>query len=374
MKWICKHEALFREIQNSLEFVQPKAGFSIYSNIYLSVSANQLEIKTTNSNQGYESVIDIQGSEDGKITVQGDKFVELIKSLKDEETLSFETDDEFLYITSVMSSVLLKLRYVSAESFNYNSVEAQYSLSIPYDLFVDAVSKTLMSVLEDETKKKNQNMSLGGINVEFYNNSIVFVSTDTRCLTYYNKDFSCPDEVCDKKVIIPAKFARDIIKIVPTGEVFEMHFSENIVQIKFKNTSMWTVLSKGSFPVYNKLIEAEYKHEVIFNTADLERMLRHVIVMSDEKSKMILFKFMQNKLYLSSVGGEDLGSGEEELGCDFDEDEEVRFVVYYTYIQNHLKSINSKEVTISFNEPKAPIRIQPHPTKDYSVILMTMSI
>ena len=47
----------------------------------------------------------------------------------------------------------------------------------------------------------------------------------------------------------------------------------------------------------------------------------------------------------------------------FYEDEEVRFLIYYTYIQNHIKSIRSKEISISFNEAKNPIRIHSHPMK-----------
>ena len=368
MKWNCKQSELLRIVQNSLEFVQQRSVQSIYGNIFFKLSKNMLEIKATSISSGFEGRIPVQGDGDGMITVQGELFTQMIRNLKEEEMLEFRTDDEFLYISSALSTVNYKIRYVAADSFEYREMpDTEDSICVSKSIFFDMASKAIVSVSDDESKP-----NLCGVYAEFKSDSISLTSSDGRCLTYYKKDLDFPNIEEDKSMIIPSKFIRDLLKIAPDGDTFTIKFSDSAIYAVFKDCTVWTVLTKAVYPSVATILGRDYANTVVFSVDAFSKLLRHVCIMSDDKSRRISMNFTSGKLVVTSLDKEEIGTGSEEISCDYD-GEDVSFAVCYTYLQNQLKILTTDSFFFSFSQEKAPVKIEPSPNKEYSAIIMTMS-
>ncbi len=368
MKWSCKQSELLKIVQNSLEFVQQKSSQSIYGNIFFKLSKNVLEIKATSISSGFEGKLAVHGGDDGMITVQGELFTQMIRNLKEEEMLEFDTDDEFLYISSVLSTVNYKIRYVAADSFEYREIpETDDSVSVSRNVFLDMASKAIVSVSDDESKPY-----LCGIYAEFASDSISFTSSDSRSLTFYKKALDFPNISEGKSMIIPSKFIRDLIKIAPEDDTFEIRFSDSVIYVMFKDCAIWTVLTKSVYPAVSSILGRDYPNTVVFSVEAFSKLLRHVCIMSDDKSKRVCMNFTSGKLIMTSLDKEEIGTGMEEISCDYD-GEDVSFAICYTYLQNQLKILPSDSFFFSFSKQKAPVKIEPSPNREYSAVIMTMS-
>ena len=370
MKFNCRQSDLARIVQNSLVFVQAKANFSIYANILLALNKNTLEIKSTNINSGFHGKIKVQGEENGVITIQAELFAQVVRNLKEEEMLSFYTDAEFLYISSLMSSVNYKIRFVCADSFDYKDMEKTdiTSISITKNTFVDMANKAISCVSDDNTKPY-----LCGVLAEFDDKGITLVSTDSRCLMYYNKKNEIKDISEKKSIIIPGQFFKDFLKMDFDSDLIKIEFNNSTASISFSESTIWTVLTKATFPSTAKLLSGNYENEVVLKVDDVLKALRHVTVLRDDASKRICLKFSDNKLMISSLDKEELGFGKEDLDVDWS-GEEVSFALCYTYLQNQLKLMPSSSFKIYFNQPKMPIKLVTEPVSDYYIIIMTMAV
>lgn len=370
MKFSCSQKKLLNVLANSVDFTQSKASYSIYSNIFLQLEKNELTIKATNQNYGFKGTIDVKGEEDGALTLQADKFFDIVKNMSDEENIEFVSDEEFVNISSQVSSVNFKIRYISADNYNYPDQAPELEkVAVPQEVLIEMAGKVIISVSNDDSKP-----NICGVYAKFTSKSLEFVSTDIKSLTYYKKDFEFPSAVDGKEIIIPSKFIRDIMKVLPGSGVAELEFNENVLYVNFDNFSIWTTLIKGAYPKFGKIVDTEYTNAVILPKADIERMLKHVIVMSDSSKKIITFNFTEDRLTLTSYGSDELGFGKEDIGCEY-KGKEVEFALFYMYLQNQLKVIDSDKVLLSFNQAKEPIRIEPAGgSKSYFNVIITMEV
>ena len=370
MKFKVKQSEIMRILSNASGFTQVKGSVSIYSYILLSIESNKLLIKSSSVVSGFHGSINVEAEEQGVIAVQADTLCSIIAALKEVEILEFLTDNEFLYITCIDQSINYKFRFVSAESFEYKDFEKfDLEFEFPKDLFLDVCLKSTSCLGNDPLRPY-----LSSVCATFEKNSVVFSSSDSRCLVKYEPKIKLPNIKEAKTVLIPGKFLKDIQRLDMNCEVVKISFNSSVFALSFDNSMAWTCLVKTSFPNTESLFKTVYDYSAELEIENFLKVLRRITIFKDDEAKRVCLEFDNSTLKIFSIDKEEQGSGSEIIKNIDYQGPSISFAVCSTYLQDELKLMNTKSFIMYFNDEKKPIKIEPSGRSDYKVIISTTKI
>jgi DNA polymerase III subunit beta len=332
----------------------------------LEATEGSLSLKATDIKVSFETVIPVDTSDPGSVTVFCDKLSGILATIP-EGDIAVEQDDNKVIVKPTFKKVRFQLKTISSEKFpELPEVAEDAFFSIPAKEFKQMVSQTIFSVSDDETR-----YFMNGVFMEKNEDSLVLVATDGRRLSYAKKKFDAqiPDF---KGVIIPPKVLGLILKRAPDEGLIDIAVSEKSIFFRFGSYKISSVLIEGQFPNYQKVIPDTQKNKITLKRSDLLDALRRVGIFVEQKSRRTFFEISDGLIVISSEES-DLGTAREEFPCDY-VGPEARIALNYKYIEDPLKVMDSEEINIEFTEPNRAITISPNPGEDYFHVVMPMQI
>lgn len=370
MKFICDSTLLQNIIQNSFDFCSQKS-VSNSSFVLLTLNNSLLNIRTSDGRMGFDSSINVKGEENGSLAVPCEKFLNIIKSFNSENLVIENKDENFLYIKSENKASNFKIKYNDSSIFGeIEEIEGKKDLEIESKKFINMINQSIVSV--NETYAEDNKAVFNGVLMDIEKNKINMVSTDGKSMSYIQINERCENSAEGKKVVIPSKFLKEVIKIFKIEEMLNIYIRENAVFIKNSNTLIYSSLYKGQFPNYKRVLEASSEHCLVYKVEDMIQALRKVILMADSSNKRIIFKIKKGVTVISSVDNE-LGSASDEIENNYD-GEEVKFAINYSYLFNQVKVLTSDYFKMEFTNSECQIRIRPTNDENYVHIIMPMSL
>jgi DNA polymerase III subunit beta len=366
MKFICEKNAFAREISFAQEIIASKNALSIMSNVLLEASEGSLSIKATDIKVSFETVIPVDTTEAGSVTVFCDKLSGILASIP-EGDLSFEQDDSKIIVKPTFKKVRFQLKTISSEKYPELPAAPEESyFSIPAREFKEMVFQTVFAVSDDETR-----YFMNGVFMEKTDMGLAFVATDGRRLSFVRKVFDSPIPAF-KGVIIPPKILALAAKRAPDEGLVEIAVTEKCLFIKFGSYKISSVLIEGQFPNYQKVIPESQKNTLVMKRSDLADALRRVSIFVEQKSRRTFFGLSQGQIVISSEESE-LGTAREELPCEYS-GPDVTIALNYKYVEEPLKVMDGEDVCIEFSEPNRAITLSPQPHGDYFHVVMPMQL
>lgn len=370
MKFICDCSILQNVIQNAQEFCSQKV--AITSFVYLKLSNNNLNIRSTDSKMGYETNIGVKGEKNGELIIPCDKFNTVIKSFSEGNIIFEQKTNDYVLLKSDCSASSFKIRYNEASSFpNIELDEGNKYLEIDSNDLISMINQTIISV-NDNVNENDSKAFFNGILMEEEDKKLSMVATDGRSMSFIEKSNYKNNNVERVSSIIPSKFLKLFIKICRIPCKIKIYINENSVFLVGDNYKLYTSLYKGTFPNYRKVLGMTLDKSVIVKVEDMNRILRRVSIMADKESKRIVFSIEKGKIIINSSDNE-IGSATDEMKTDYD-GEDVQFGINYTYIQDQVRVITSDYLKLSFKNSETQIRIQPTGDEEYTHVIMPMSI
>ena len=186
-------------------FLEKKDTSQITSHIYLNASNSNLTIKATDYEIGFIVNTDkINIIEDGSITANGKKFLDIVKILKNGE-INLELKNDILYISQAHSK--FKLPTFTSDDFpQFPSYENKPRITIESHSLIESLKKITPAI-----DTNNPKFELNGALIDIKSDSISFVSTDTRRLAVVNINKQSTDELT---IILPKKAIVEIQKLL----------------------------------------------------------------------------------------------------------------------------------------------------------------
>lgn len=271
------------------------------------LTANNLEIAIE-----YEITDGVQIHEPGDITVSYRFIASYVSLLHDEDvTIKKETGQTLSFTTKNNTT---QFKGISADEFPViPSIRRDISFKIDTTQLRKALSKTLFSCASTNIRP-----TLAGVYCKISPDEIVFASTDSFRLSEYK----IPNAVNIEKgfsIIIPARTANEIMKMLADDSHVEMFISENQLLVIFEKTQLYSRLLNGHFPDYANFFPKGHNTKAVIKRRDLIQSLKQISLISRENNfnTKMFFKVDDKKIELDT-GDTEVGTGNVFLQVDIE--------------------------------------------------------
>lgn len=355
MKFSIKKDLLLQNLNSVSKALSNKNLIPILSGIkfnltseglFLSASDNDISIECFIEKEKLESIEQI-----GNTVIQGKYILEIIRKL-DGRIVNIELLDGIKVLISCGNSEF-NLNCMDGNEFpKLDMEEKKEAIVITKSEFKNLINKTSFAISMQETRP-----ILTGINFKINKNKLECIATDSYRLAKKYLDLSNSINE-DINIVIPGKNLIELTKIIEDNDNnIEMHVFTNKVLFKFDKTLFQTRVLSGTFPDVNRLIPESFQLEVKVNATDFYNVIDRAALLTSEKEKNIVkFESNENEVLVSSNSPE-IGRVEERMEAEKNKEENIKIAFSSKFMMDALKTIDSKNVILNFNNDVQPIII-----------------
>ncbi|MEA3553306.1 MAG: DNA polymerase III subunit beta [Campylobacterota bacterium] len=341
MKFTISKNIIENIVSSMQPFLNKKDSSSITSHIYLEVINSDLIIKSTDYEMGCQAhVSDIKDIIDGKATVNGSNFLNIIRRLKDDDII-FEVIDNNLNIKQKRSNFKLPM-YEANEYPSFPQLEDLKSLNINTISLINSIKKITPSI-----DNNNPKFELNGALIDIKAQKINFVATDTRRLAVSHLENFSNEEL---QIIIPKKAIIEIQKLF-LDEASVKYDDTNLV-VSNNNYTFFTKLINGKFPDYERIIPKSLKYNFSLSKASLIEAIK--LVTSIESKIKVTFN--SDAIIFESL--DDDSESKTQIDSNLNIEESFYIAVNSKYILDFLSSTNNENINVGFNESNLPFYLE----------------
>ncbi len=329
-------------IENILVHAQPflekKDTSQITSHIFLNVSNSKLTLKATDYEIGFlVSTNNINIIEDGSVTANGKKFLDIVRILKDGE-INLEVKNDMLYISQSHSN--FKLPTFSYTEFpEFPSYQDKARISIDSHSLIESLKKITPAI-----DTNNPKFELNGALIDIKQESINFASTDTRRLAVVTIPNQSANEL---SIILPKKAIIEIQKLF--FDDIELYYDETNLIIHSDQYTFFTKLINGKFPEYSRIIPKEIVHTLVLPKALMIESIKQITTISTD----VKITFINDTIIFESLSDDNI-EAKTEINFTTNFTEPFTIAINSKYLLDFLNSINSSEFEIGLNEGNLP--------------------
>jgi DNA polymerase-3 subunit beta len=341
MKFTISKSIIENIISSMQPFLNKKDSSVITSHIYLEVLNTNLIIKSTDYEMGCEAIVsDVKDIIDGKATVNGGNFLNIIRRLKDED-IDFEVTANNLNIKQKRSNFKLPM-YDANEYPSFPKLENLNPLEINTINLINSIKKITPSI-----DNNNPKFELNGALIDIKSHKINFVATDTRRLAISNLENISNKE---SQIIIPKKAIIEIQKLF-LDEASVKYDDTNLV-VSNSHYTFFTKLINGKFPDYERIIPNNLKYKFKLSKSLLIEAIK--LVTSIESKIKITFN--SDNILFESL--DDDSESKTQIDTTIEIGESFYIAVNSKYILDFLSGTNSEEISVGFNESNLPFYLE----------------
>jgi DNA polymerase-3 subunit beta len=330
--------------------------------VYLEATENQLVIRSTNIDVGFESSLVCKVEEVGKFLILGEVLGRLLGNVNTKLSENCKLEFANNVCSIIIGEHNFKLKTLSFENFPTLPKVEGIEMSVDNSFFLNGLKSVMYSVAKSEIKPE-----ISGVFVKFVDNNIYFVATDAYRLA--EKKIDLEDEVPELSFIIPEKNVKDMLRIVDNdyNGKLSLVISKNSLQIKENNTFFVSRLIEGNFPNYTQIIPSTPVSFAIFLKEDLVKSLRIVSFFSD-KTQQISLNITEQNTEMEANNNE-VGSTKETLSSTLKGDP-FTLKINSKYLEEFLQNISDTSVVMKFTAQNKAIIVQGIQDTNYTYLLM----
>jgi DNA polymerase-3 subunit beta len=356
------------EILNSLQiaqyFISTGSTLPLLSNILFEANGEYLNLTATDMDISAKIKCKVENiKEEGKTTIPK-KIISLIKEFPDAE-ITIESDkNDNIQLKCKKSSY--KIPGLPAEDFPILQLDEKKleSINISQKILKEIVNNIAYAALKDTSKR-----NLNGVFLKFEGNKIEAVATDAHRLAYFKAENKTAVKT-KLDYIVPLKTITEISKVLDENDEneIEINFYEKVIEFKLKNMDIVSRVIDENYPNYSQVIPKEFNMQALVNREELAASIRRAATVSSDKSKIILFKFENNKLYIN-VSTSDEGEAFEEIDIKY-ENEPIEVSYNAVYIMDFLKSTTTENIEIKLISSMNPGVLKPEGSENMLYVVM----
>ncbi|WP_434580662.1 DNA polymerase III subunit beta [Sulfurimonas sp. NW15] len=334
-------------------FLEKKDTSQITSHVYINVSGSKLTLKATDYEIGFlVSTDNLKIENEGSITANGKKFLDIVRILKDND-INLEAKNDTLLISQGHSN--FKLPTFSYNEFpEFPSYEGKPRISIESHTLIESLKKITPAI-----DTNNPKFELNGALIDIKKDSINFAATDTRRLAVVTLNNQSENEL---SIIIPKKAIVEIQKLF--FDNIELYYDETNLIIHSEQYTFFTKLINGKFPEYSRIIPKETNYNLVLPKAIMINSIKQITTISTD----VKLTFFNDTISFESLS-EDNIEAKTEISYNTGFHEPFSIAINSKYLLDFLNSINSSEFTIGLNEGNLPFVL-----KDENFITVVMPI
>jgi DNA polymerase-3 subunit beta len=333
-----------------IPFTEKKDNTQITSHILIQAD-EKITLKATDKEIGIKIVTGAQIIEKGTVTINGKRFLDIIKTLQNQD-VEIKTQDHEITITQGNS--VYKLTSFNTNEFpEFPDTEEMNKIEMDIEELNKAIKK-IYPVIDNNNPKYELNGALFDLGEKTN-----LVSTDTRRLAVYYSNAKANES----KIIVPKRSIAEIKRII--RDDMQIFYDDVYLILKNNETLFFTKLINGKFPAYEKIIPNSLRHEIEIPKNEFLSHLKQVSIISNE----VKITITQESILFESISDETMKAKTSfAINTPL---EEFTFAVNSRYIMDFLNVIENDTFTLGLNEPNIPFMLK---DENFITIVMPLNI
>jgi len=366
MKFSIRKQDILEELQLLQGIVEKRNTLPILANILINVTKENVEMTGTDLEVGLKSHFPAKIEKTGAVTVSGKKLFEIVKSLAEEEEVTFkENQDSMIEISAGESE--FKILCLPKEDYpQVPEPRFEKNIVLPLDLVQEMIDRVYYAITQEHR------YYLNGALLILKDKSIELVSTDGHRLAYTAKsadDLKLDEEI---RVIVAKKTLSELRKI--EDEEVEFDFDESNLFFKVKNRTLVSRIIEGKFPNFEEVVPVGNPNTVVLPRDEITNAIRRVSLFSSERSKGIKLFLEKNQIRLFSSNPE-IGEARDKLDVNY-EGENLEIGFNSQYLLDFLSVVKTDSVKFELKDENSAVLMRPEAEQEmkFICVLMPMKI
>jgi len=360
---------------SSLQNATGKKGtMAILGNILIETDKESIILTATDLEVGIKITIPSEILSAGSITLPARKIFEIVRET-DTDHIHIEINDKNWARISTKNGNY-NLAGADAEEYpSFPVFDNEILSSIPSDVIVDLIDKTIFSVAHEGESQFNLTGALFEKESRDEKNFLRMVSSDGHRLTLMEREVETDISRLNlsNTTLIPRKGVQEMRKFSENDEFIEIGFDEKQVIVKTENALMIIRLLNGDFPDYRNIIRAISKESFIeIDRHELISGLKRINIFTEDLFNSVQFLFENGKLTLTSQNM-DIGSGKEEMEIGYEGDP-MKLGFNGKYFIEALQVINCENLKAYLNSENSPCLIESDDDPGFMGMIMPMKL
>ncbi len=338
-------KVLIDALKLTMHFSDKNSNNPILEATLINIKDGLITLSATDTKIGSEITIPTEYKETETICVPAVRFYNMIH-LIEEETINIDINDKMIKVST--NSYKSQLKRYDADLFpNLFSEIPDTNITLNATILNKAIKRTAFATAIKEYKPEFE-----GINFSTDENGISLCATNSFRLSYFHYDTKNNDSTNNFNIIIPKRFALELLNITENKKEINIGITENYFSAKSDNIKLFSRLIDGKFPNYSTMIENKDCKLFSLSSNIFLKAIQKIMFLTEAPNYPITFNLNNKKLNINSSNEE--GEFAEE-NIDIDSNESLKFKLNGKLLFEYLSTIADKTLNIHYEADKAPI-------------------
>lgn len=366
MKIYCKRSELNKALNNVSHAVPTRTTSPILEGILVEVSENSIKLTATDTTMIIESTINSDNSESCSFVVPAKLFSSIVNKLPEEEVM-IDYDSSKNNISIKCAGSTSELVCFKADEFPRIKLdEGNNVINLSKEDVKKIIRKTAFSASTDDF-----NGILTGVLLEIKEGNMKMVAVDPFRIATYNIQVA---NDADLNVVIPAKLANDVAKIISDegDNNMSLEIIDKKVVLVFDNNKVVINTFSGKYIDYERILNKEGNINVRVKRDELLKSIdRASLLTSIQNNNLIKFNIVDDLIQINSLSDE--GKIDEKVEIIKDGDN-ILIGLNSKYLKDVLSVIEDEEVIMNFKDAVSPCIIKPLKSETYKYLVLPIRI
>lgn len=307
--------------------------------------------------------------ETGSVTIPAKLLLETLKNLPDLPlTFSINPENQIVEISAADGKYKMS-GHKSDEFPQAPALDDTTSITLPAEVLVDAIAKTLFATGNDELRPV-----MSGVFCELSEEHMTFVATDAHKLVRYRRTDALSSRTTS--FILPKKPLSQLKGILSGKDMqVQIEYSQTNALFTFDTYKLICRLIDGKYPNYDAVIPTNNPNSLIVDRVMLLNAIKRVAIFANQSTHQIRFRMSGKELVLSSEDVDFSNEAKERLTCSYTgEDMEIGF--NSRFLQDMLSNLSTEQIKIEMSAPNRAGLILPvdNENKDEDILMLVMPV
>lgn len=365
MKFNVPGKVLQQQIAAVSKVINAKNALSILDNFLLEVKGDLLFITGSDQETVMTAKIEISNLEnDGKIAVNAKRLMDVVKEVSN-FPLTIEVDDVQGNIDLQFPGGHFEFMGVDAAEYpqSFDTDELTVEMSVPAQVILKGLDYTLFAISTETIRPM-----MTGVYLDFHENDITFVGSDTHKLVRYINSEYHPNR--ETSFILPGKPAGILRSLIGKDtENINILKDEKSAIFSFGDFRLGCRFVKGMYPNYNRVIPVDNPNELTVDRPILLAAMRRVSLFASKASSLVKMTLDSNSMRLDSQDLDYSTKANETVACSYDGNP-ISIGFNAVYMMEVLNNLPGDNIVVKLSDPGRPGLFMPFEQKENEEVLM----
>lgn len=306
---------LSARLKTATKVINTKNSLPILNDVLLETKNGVLLITASDSEQWLSQKCSIIScDQELRFCVEATSFTNAISNIGD-MPLTISLDEQTHTITCDYGNGKFSIPYEDAQEFplSNTSDEDVKDFIVDGKKILKAIEKTGFATANDELRPV-----MNGINFEFCKDAMIVAASDGQKLARYTDNTITHDNDETYSFVLPAKVSVVVKSLLSAFNCdIKVSFTDKAVSFSSKEFKLTARLTEGRFPNYKSVIPQTYNVSAEIDKQNIVTALKRVLPMGSTSSELVLLRFADMKLVISTEDIDFSKSASETITCDY---------------------------------------------------------